>query len=41
VLVDNVGDAIYSLGNDINAFGSRFYNPAAARNLQVGYSVIL
>jgi iron complex outermembrane receptor protein len=41
VLVDNVGDAIYSLGNDINAFGSRFYNPAAARNLQVGCSVIL
>ena len=41
VLVDNVGDAIYSLGNDINAFGGRFYNPAAARNLQVGCSVIL
>jgi iron complex outermembrane receptor protein len=41
MLVDNVGDAIYSLGNDINAFGSRFYNPAAARNLQVGCSVIL
>jgi iron complex outermembrane receptor protein len=41
MLVDNVGDAIYSLGNDINAFGGRFYNPAAGRNLQVGCSVIL
>jgi len=41
VLVDNMGDAVYSLGNDINAFGGRFYNPAAARNLQVGCSVIL
>lgn len=41
VLVDNAGDAIYSLGNDINAFGGRYYNPAAARNLQVGCTVIL
>lgn len=41
VLVDNMGDAVYSLGNDINAFGGRFYNPAAARNLQVGCSIIL
>jgi iron complex outermembrane receptor protein len=41
VLVDNMGDAVYSLGNDINAFGSRFYNPAPARNLQVGCSIIL
>jgi iron complex outermembrane receptor protein len=41
VLVDNVGDAVYSLGNDINAFGGRFYNPAATRNLQVGCSLIL
>jgi len=41
VLFDNMGDAVYSLGNDINAFGGRYYNPAAARNLQVGCSVIL
>ena len=41
LLVDNMGDAVYSLGNDINAFGGRYYNPAAARNLQVGCSVIL
>lgn len=41
LLVDNLGDAVYSLGNDINAFGGRYYNPAAARNLQVGFSVIL
>ncbi len=41
VLMDNVGDAVYSLGNDINAFGSRFFNPAATRNLQVGLSINL
>ncbi len=41
LLVDNIGDTVYSLGNDINAFGARYYNPAAARNLQVGCSVVL
>lgn len=41
VLVDNLGDAVYSLGNDINAFGGRYYNAAPARNLQVGCSIVL
>jgi iron complex outermembrane recepter protein len=30
--VDNALNQKYSLGNDINAFGSRFYNPAPVRN---------
>ncbi len=41
VLMDNMGNAGYSLGNDINAFGSRFFNPAATRNLQVGLLINL
>ncbi len=36
---DNITNRAYSLGNDINAFGGRFYNPAATRNLQIGYSI--
>lgn len=34
--IDNAGDALYSLGNDINAFGRRYYNPAPARNYYGG-----
>jgi iron complex outermembrane receptor protein len=30
--VDNLLDEEYSLGNDINGFGGRYYNAAAARN---------
>jgi len=30
--VDNLLNERYSLGNDINAFGNRFFNPAAGRN---------
>ncbi|HZH87502.1 MAG TPA: TonB-dependent receptor [Brumimicrobium sp.] len=30
--VDNLLDEKYSLGNDINAFGNRYFNPAAGRN---------
>jgi iron complex outermembrane receptor protein len=30
--VDNLLDERYSLGNDINGFGGRYYNPAAGRN---------
>ena len=30
--VDNLLDASYSLGNDLNAFASRFYQPAPTRN---------
>ncbi len=29
---DNLTNNLYSLGNDLNAFGRRFYNPAPARN---------
>ena len=30
--IDNLLDETYSLGNDLNAFGGRFYQPAAPRN---------
>ena len=30
--IDNALNQLYSLGNDINAFGRRYYNPAPARN---------
>jgi len=30
--IDNLLDETYSLGNDLNAFGDRFYQPAAPRN---------
>ncbi len=33
---DNVLNEVYSLGNDINAFGKRFFNPAPRRNFFVG-----
>lgn len=33
---DNLLNAKYSLGNDINAFGNRFFNPAAPRNFYGG-----
>ena len=35
---DNLFDAKYSLGNDINAFGGRYYNAAAGRNYYAGVS---
>lgn len=34
--VDNLLDEKYSLGNDLNAFGGRYYQPAAARNYYGG-----
>lgn len=34
--VDNVLNEQYSLGNDINAFGQRYFNPAATRNYYAG-----
>ena len=34
--VDNLLNQTYSLGNDINAFGERYYQPAAQRNFYVG-----
>ena len=30
--LDNLLDASYSLGNDLNAFAGRFYQPAPTRN---------
>jgi iron complex outermembrane receptor protein len=33
---DNLLNSKYSLGNDLNAFGSRYYNPAAVRNFYFG-----
>lgn len=36
---DNLGDAYYSLGNDLNAFGKRYYNPAPGRNFFAGVKV--
>jgi iron complex outermembrane receptor protein len=35
---DNLLDNTYSLGNDINGFGGRYYNAAAQRNFYVGLS---
>lgn len=34
--VENVADIRYSLGNDLNAFGGRYYQPAPGRNFFVG-----
>ncbi|MBD1431293.1 TonB-dependent receptor [Sphingobacterium sp. DN00404] len=39
--VDNLLNERYSLGNDINAFGDRFFNPAPTRNYYGGMKVIL
>lgn len=38
--VDNALNQLYSLGNDINAFGNRFFNPAATRNYYGGLNVL-
>ena len=38
-MADNLFDVKYSLGNDINAFGGRFYNAAPERNFAVGASL--
>ncbi|RYY15111.1 MAG: hypothetical protein EOO04_29155 [Chitinophagaceae bacterium] len=35
---DNIFDVKYSLGNDINAFGGRYYNAAPNRNYALGVS---
>jgi iron complex outermembrane receptor protein len=37
--VDNLLDATYSLGNDLNAAGFRYYNPAPPRNYYGGVAV--
>jgi iron complex outermembrane receptor protein len=38
-LMDNPGNAKYSLGNDLNAFGSRYYNAAPLFNFTTGVNV--
>jgi iron complex outermembrane receptor protein len=38
--IDNAANELYSLGNDINAFGRRYFNPAAARNYYGGIRMI-
>ena len=37
--VDNLFDATYSLGNDLNAAGQRYYNPAPPRNYYGGIAL--
>ena len=37
--IDNAFDEIYSLGNDLNAFGGRYYNAAMPRNYYAGISI--
>jgi iron complex outermembrane receptor protein len=39
--IDNLLNELYSLGNDINAAGKRYYNPAAGRNIFGGILVQL
>lgn len=40
VSTDNLLDQRYSLGNDLNAFGSRFYNAAPGRSFQGGLKLL-
>ncbi len=40
-LIDNILNEQYSLGNDINAFGGRFFNPAPTRNFLLGIALNL
>ncbi|MCA5004892.1 TonB-dependent receptor [Sphingobacterium bovistauri] len=37
---DNILNQRYSLGNDINAFGGRYFNAAAPRNFYLGIKII-
>jgi iron complex outermembrane receptor protein len=39
--IDNLLDQTYSLGNDLNAFGGRFFNAAAPRNFFAGMKLTL
>lgn len=39
--IDNLFDVSYSLGNDLNAFGRRYFQPAASVNYYVGIKVKL
>lgn len=37
--IDNALDKRYSLGNDLNAIGGRYYNAAARRNFYIGLTI--
>ena len=37
--VDNLLNQVYSLGNDINALGNRYFNTAAGRNFYAGFKI--
>ena len=37
--VDNLTDEKYSLGNDLNAFGGRYFQPAPDRNYYGGINI--
>jgi iron complex outermembrane receptor protein len=39
VLADNLLNERYSLGNDLNAIGKRYYNPSPVRNYSAGLSL--
>lgn len=41
VIGDNLLNELYSLGNDINAAGKRYYNPAPQINYQLGFNIKL
>ncbi|WP_442796062.1 TonB-dependent receptor [Pelobium manganitolerans] len=38
---NNISNVSYSLGNDLNAFGGRYFNPAAKRNFSFGLGLSL
>ncbi len=38
---DNILNEVYSLGNDLNAFGGRYYNVAPARSFYIGIEIKL
>ena len=39
--IDNALDETYSLGNDLNAIGGRYYNAAMPRNYYAGVNILL
>lgn len=39
--IDNATDQTYSLGNDLNATGGRYYNAAAGRNYFIGVKFVI
>ncbi len=39
--IDNALDEKYSLGNDLNAFGGRYYNAAMPRNYYAGVNILV